>query len=146
MTHLKDRKKYGGLWKTSEVRNQCDFQRTNLQLLTKIPKKPYYKNPPYGRRFQAMQLAVEMHPPWEKGHKKENYKTLKSLLGQLVPVGHLKKSVNQEKTKIEKAKARPNPRVDCWRDEAYNALKVDLPLGIMHVIGVPNHLNLENRI
>ena len=48
----------------------------------------------------------------KKGHIIENCKALKSFLDQLVQVGHLKKFIDQEKTKAEKAKVRPNPRFD----------------------------------
>ncbi|GFZ12693.1 hypothetical protein Acr_23g0010780 [Actinidia rufa] len=54
--------------------------------------------------------------------------------------------VGQEKTKAEETKIRPNPRFDCNREGADDALEEDLPPGIIHMIGGLNHPDLENRI
>ena len=76
----------------------------------------------------------------------ENCRALKSLLDQLVQARHLNEFVDQEKTKADEAKVRPNMRFDLDRDEDDNALEEDLPIGTIHMIGGPHDPELENRI
>ena len=82
----------------------------------------------------------------EKGHRTENCKSLKTFLDQLVRNGHLKKFVDQEKTRIEEVEVKPSRRFDQSNKEIDNTLEEDLLMGIIHMIGAPNHHNLENRI
>ena len=42
----------------------------------------------------------------------ENYKALKEFLDQLVRDRHLKEFVDDEKTRVEKTKVKPNPKFD----------------------------------
>ena len=58
----------------------------------------------------------------------------------------MKEFVDQEKTRAEEAKAKPNPRFGWSNEETDNTLEEDLPLEIIHIIEDPNHPNLENRI
>ena len=83
------------------------------KLLTRIRDMPYYKKPlllgEYPKKYnQRWKCAFNE----EKGHKIENCKALKIFLDQLIQAGHLKDFADQEKTKGDKAKVRPNPRVD----------------------------------
>ena len=59
--------------------------------------------------------------------------------------GHLKKFIDEEKTKAKKTKVWPNPRFDQGDDEIDKAMEEekDLSLGTIHMIGGPNHTNLR---
>ena len=67
-------------------------------------------------------------------------------MDQLIHAGHLKKFVEQEKTKAEEVEVRPNPTFDWDKDKANNALDEDLPIETIHMIGGPHDPELENRI
>ncbi|GFZ19922.1 O-Glycosyl hydrolases family 17 protein [Actinidia rufa] len=67
----------------------------------------------------------------------------------LVRDGHLKEFIDEGKTQAEKDEAKPYPRFDRGRDDEPNPManeEEDLPLGAIHMIGGPNHPDLENRI
>ena len=61
-------------------------------------------------------------------------------------VGHLQEFVDQEKTKVEETDVNPNLRLDRERENEGNALEEDLPIKIIHMIGVPHDFKLENMI
>ena len=70
----------------------------------------------------------------EKRHITKNHRALKTFQDYLIQDGHLKKFVDQEKTKVEAAEVKPNPRFDRDIDEVDDALEEDLPLGTIHMI------------
>ncbi|XP_057493212.1 uncharacterized protein LOC130778721 [Actinidia eriantha] len=84
----------------------------------------------------------------ERGHKIENCQAFKVFLEQLVQEGYLNEFIDEEKTRAEKTKSKPNPRFDRGEDGANKAMDEDkdIPLGTIHIIGGPNRPNLENRI
>ena len=66
----------------------------------------------------------------------------------MVRAWHLKEFIDEAKTQAEKTKVRPNPRFDRDKSKLDKVMEEDedLPLGTIHMIGGPNHLDLENRI
>ena len=99
------------------------FKEPFYELLAKIWDKPYYKKPfPIGRDPKKWNQWWKYAYHEEKWHRTENYRVLKSLLDQLVQVGHLKEFVDQENTKVEEAEVRTNPSFNRDRDKANNAL------------------------
>ena len=74
------------------------------------------------------QPTTEMFFHEKKGHRIEKCQALKVFLDQLVRDGHLKEFFDQEKTRAEETKVRPNPRVDRGTEEADKTLdEEDLP-------------------
>ena len=58
----------------------------------------------------------------------------------------MKEFVDQVKTRAEETEAKPNSRFDQSSERIDKTQEEDLPLGTIHVIGGPNHPNLENKI
>ncbi|XP_057510747.1 uncharacterized protein LOC130793111 [Actinidia eriantha] len=125
------------------------FKEPIYKLLAKIRDKPYFKKPePMGgdpkRRNQHWKCSYH----GEKGHKTESYRALKAFLEQLVRDGYLKEFVEDEKIRAEVTEARTVAGIDRGvnENEAVDTEDEDLPLGTIHMIGGPSHLNLENKI
>ena len=58
----------------------------------------------------------------------------------------MKEIVGQKKTREKEFKVKPNPKFDQSNEETDYTLEEDFPLGTIHMIGGPNHPNLDNRI
>ena len=85
------------------------FKEPIYKLLSQIRDKPYFKKPkPMGEDPKKFN-KVEVFFPQRK--MKQN-KKMKVLLDQLVRDWHLKEFVDKEKTRVEKAEAKPNTIFD----------------------------------
>ncbi|GFY85504.1 hypothetical protein Acr_04g0002420 [Actinidia rufa] len=126
------------------------FKEPIYKLLARIRDKAYFKKPePMGGNPKRQNQHWRCSYHGEKGHKTENCRALKAFLEQLVHVGHLKKFVDNEKTRAEVAEAEANKRPDRVREETEDAADAedeDLPLGTIHMIGGPNDPSLESKI
>ena len=125
------------------------FKESIHKFLTRIRDKPYFKKPePMGGDLKRciQRWMCSFHE--EREHKTDSYRALKVFLDQLVQDGQLKEFIDEDKTRAEKAKARPNPRFDRGNDETERTAdeEDDLPLGTIYMIGGPHHPDLENRI
>ena len=63
--------------------------------------------------------------------------------------GHLKEFMDDEKSQAKKAEVRLNLRFNRGDDEEQTKVVAedeDLPIGTIHMIGAPNHLDLESNI
>ena len=59
----------------------------------------------------------------------------------------MKEFVDQERTRAKEVRVKPNPKFDRGNDETdKNLEEEDVLLGTIHIIGGPNHPNLENII
>ena len=60
----------------------------------------------------------------------------------------MKEFIDEDKTRVEKAEAKPNLRFDRGDDEIEQTVngEEDLPLGTIHMTEGPHHPNLKNRI
>ena len=64
----------------------------------------------------------------------------------LVQDGHLKKFIDQERTRADEVEVKPNTRFDRGNEEIEDVMEEDLPLGTIHIIRGPYHPNLVNKI
>ena len=90
---------------------------------------------------------MEMLLPWEKEPQNKELPGPESLPWSAGSDGHLEECVDEEKIQEEKADIRPNPRFDRGNDETDKTMEEeDLSMGTIHMIGGPNHADLENTI
>ncbi|GFY87547.1 hypothetical protein Acr_05g0011860 [Actinidia rufa] len=132
-----------------ELRLEDDAKRAKQVIGTSSYRESSFKQ----RKESAEECEGQKRNQWwrcakhkDNGHRIENCQVLKSFLDQLVQAMYLNEFVDQEKTKAEKTKVRPNLRFDQEREDADNALEEVLPIGTIHMIGSPHDPELENRI
>ena len=64
----------------------------------------------------------------------------------LVQDGHLKKFIDQERTRADEVEVKPNTRFDRGNEEIEDAMERHLPLETSHMVGGPYHPDLVNKI